>query len=327
MTHIALIRRLSAGNRKVKYGFISPFCNPLNISPDSKRERDDNYLNNSRNNDRLQPSRTFHATPKKEILPLIAIGAGVVGMYSFRALKRMDHEWEEYQEELAEYNLEHGASGTGSPSSQGNSLENNIFSGGKMAIDLGTLNIRVAHRSSSSDNEKPNVIVNREGSRSTPNHILFDTDGSFVTGTLASGKFYERSNSNTPVVNVGQLARSTSRDNDGAVKDLMIEEVLSACAKNALDQAVGNIRVSSSSSSSCGRWNRAHRHRHRQRSTPSLEMVTLPIVLLVIRSFHNKNFPNVPLTCMVAFQPEGPSSVIVGSVRGHTIMVWGWGWG
>jgi len=270
MMHIALIRRLSAGNRKVKYGFISPFCNPLNISPDSKRERDDNYLNNSRN-DRLQPSRTFHATPKKEILPLIAIGAGVVGMYSFRALKRMDHEWEEYQEELAEYNLEHGASGTGSPSSQGNSLEKNIFSGGKMAIDLGTLNIRVAHRSSSSDNEKPNVIVNREGSRSTPNHILFDTDGTFVTGTLASGKFYERSNSNTPVVNVGQLARSTSRDNDGAVKDLMIEEVLSACAKMHSIRLLGIPGC--------------HRHRHRQAQKVSFPSIVVVWVVTMFSQF------------------------------------------
>lgn len=92
-----------------------------------------------------------------------------------------------------------------------------------MASDLGTLSIRVAQRSTSSNNEKPSVIINREDSRATPRHILFYIDGSFVTGTLASSKFYERSNSNTPVGNVGRLDRYGSQDDACAAQSLIME--------------------------------------------------------------------------------------------------------
>ena len=52
----------------------------------------------------LPPKRTFHATSKQEILPVLAVGAVVlIGRYSWKALNRMDEEWEDYQWALQEY--------------------------------------------------------------------------------------------------------------------------------------------------------------------------------------------------------------------------------
>jgi molecular chaperone DnaK (HSP70) len=55
-----------------------------------------------------QPSlggcRSFHSTPKQEILPVLAVGAlALVGRYSWNALNRMDQEWEDYQWALQQY--------------------------------------------------------------------------------------------------------------------------------------------------------------------------------------------------------------------------------
>lgn len=125
----------------------------------------------------------------------------------------MDEEFEDFQEALTEYNLEHGiveesghgdvdanmSMGGGATASSANRA--GIFRGGAIAIDLGTLNIRTVHRSTYNPDDKPTVVVNREGGRATPNHIQFENDGTFLTGKLAAAKFFERSNSNNPVMN------------------------------------------------------------------------------------------------------------------------------
>ena len=204
----------------------------------------------------LQSSRNYHVTAKKEILPLIAAAVGIGGYYSYRALKMMDHEWEEYQEDLKEYNLEHGiqdnedsldGGNITTPTSKPQTTTFNkakAFKGGTMAIDLGTLNVRIAHRSSSADS-RPSVMVNREGKRSTPNHIIFESDGSFVTGKLASAKEYEKSDSANPVVNSGQMMRNSEDDTDPSIRNHMIQQVISSCAKDALEQAIGRKNISS----------------------------------------------------------------------------------
>jgi len=49
-------------------------------------------------------NRLFHATSKDEILPILAVGAvALIGRYSWKALNRMDEEWEDYQWALQEY--------------------------------------------------------------------------------------------------------------------------------------------------------------------------------------------------------------------------------
>ncbi len=244
MTRFGIILRHAKTRGRRYFHNVRP---AIGATYDLKRNDDD------QNNNNLQTKRAYHATTKREILPVIAMGVGVIGMYSYRALKRMDQEWEDYEEELIEYNLEHGiqnemdANGDDISSSDGSAgkerqFHSNMFTGGKMAIDLGTLNVRIAHKSSG----EPGVVVNREGARATPNHILFDTDGSFVTGTLASAKLYERSGSNTPVMNAGQLIRK-SGDGDASVTNYMVEEVISSCAKNALEQVIGGSSSSPSS--------------------------------------------------------------------------------
>jgi len=182
-------------------------------------------------------------------------------MYSFRALKRMDLDWEDYEEALREYNLEHGiqndddnnAGADPRVKSKPKSMNHQtVFTGGTMAIDLGTLNIRIAHKPSAANggSSTPNVVVNREGARATPNHILFESDGSFVSGHLASAKVFERSNASNPVVNPGQLLREdadgTSSTIPASIRNQMVEQVISSAAKNALEQVLGSNKSSSS---------------------------------------------------------------------------------
>lgn len=209
--------------------------------------------------------RHYHATSRKEILPVIAIGVvGVLGMYSFRALKRMDQEWDDYEEAKREYDLEHGIQteeeetttglGRNDPSESRVPPSNNIsskqsihyFQNGVMGIDLGTLNVRISHKGK--NNDKPFIIVNREGARATPNYILFDTDGSFTTGKLAGSKLYERSMSSTPVTNTGMILRGLDDGNmESSVRNHMVQEVISLYAKDALEQAIGSKKISSNS--------------------------------------------------------------------------------
>ena len=206
--------------------------------------------------------RNFHATTKKEILPVIALGVGVVGMYSYRALKRMDQDWEDYEDALREYNLEHGiqeddildngdignSSGTSSSTasnfhrSTSAAASRSAFKDGTMAIDLGTRNVRIAHKPS---NLNPNIIVNRTGSRSTQNHIVFEADGNFLSGKLASAKFYERLGTNHPVVNPGELLREGAGTADKAIRSHMVQQVVSSCASEALSQVLGTKNMSS----------------------------------------------------------------------------------
>ena len=237
-------------------------CNPLlNVLAG---RRDEDIRKNDGHNNGCQSMRYYHATTRKEILPLIAIGVGAVGFYSIRALRRMDQDWEDHQESLREYNLEHGIHDdesdnlTGEPKAASNASASqsnntaNTFKGGTMVMDLGTLNIRIAYKPYSPvGNSKANVVVNREGARATPSCILYDPDGSFVTGNLASAKLYERSKASNPVVNPGKLLRGHQNGNraDVSIKNQMIEEVISSCAKDALEQVLGSNKVSSGSKS------------------------------------------------------------------------------
>ena len=204
----------------------------------------------------------YHTTTKKEILPLIAVGSlAVVGVYSFKALKRMDEEWEEYEEALREYKLEHGLSdedmenimdttASTTTKNEGDYVKSasrgSSFEQGRLAIDLGSVNIRIAHYNDKKNtNTKPKIVVNREGSRSTPNSIIVETDGSIVSGKMAASKIYERSQSNNPVLNPYQLLSSTTTtsNNNGSETTMTmkyaVQNAISSLAKDALEQVVG----------------------------------------------------------------------------------------
>lgn len=204
--------------------------------------------------------RHYHSTQRREILPVIAIGVvGVFGMYSYRALKRMDEEWKDYEEAKREYELEHGiqneeegtrfddtSESVSSPLNNASLDPSALFKHGTLGIDLGTLNVRISHKGR--NNDTPSIIVNREGARATPNYILFDTDGSFTTGKLAGSKVYERSISSTPVVNTGMIVRGfDDGDMEPSVQNHMVKEIISLYTKNALEQVVGSKQCPSDS--------------------------------------------------------------------------------
>lgn len=234
----------------------SPLISSFTERCTNKKDRHHELEKNTESHS-LKSFRYYHATQKKEVLPLIAVGVGVIGIYSFRALKRMDKEWEDYEEELREYNLEHGINNdedvdnafdaSAASSSNSRATRNvdraKLFRDGTLALDLGTLNVRIAHKPTSGD-AKPNVVVNREGKRATPNHILFEADGNYLTGSLASSKLYERANSSSPVVNPGVLLRGSDDDIEPSILNHMVQKVISSCAKDALEQAIGRKTLS-----------------------------------------------------------------------------------
>jgi hypothetical protein len=247
MTILSTLHRCSWGRGKYHQRLLQPNALVAKISPSlSDDER------------KVKPQRHFHASPKREIIPFIAIGVGIIGMYSFRALRRMDREWEDYEEELREFNLNNVNQTEIQQESEEDTekryrynsrtvAQNKTFSGGTMAIDLGTRNIRIAHMPALSG-AKPSLIVNREGNRATPNFIMFESDGSFLTGHLACAKLYERSKTSNPVMNTGLLF--TQSPNDGAadfihpsIRNHMVEKVISSCAKDALEQVLGRKKV------------------------------------------------------------------------------------
>jgi len=198
-----------------------------------------------------QITRGFHATSKQEILPLIAvIIGGVTIRYSYKAWVRMNDEWEEYEEKLREYKLEHGldpdapldievnvqqSGERNSNAGMGDAVA--TFKGGTMAIDLGTVNIRIAH--SFSTDKKPNVVVDRQGGRSTPNYILMPEGEDVVLGRLAHGKEHQNQN----VLKPRLLLSSPDENNDEKEKiNKAVRHVIYDAAKNALEQTLGATR-------------------------------------------------------------------------------------
>jgi molecular chaperone DnaK (HSP70) len=100
--------------------------------------------------------RSYHATPKQEILPLVGAAAVLlIARYSYKALQRMDDEWDEYQWQLQQYEKQHGVV----------NLEEVKFKGGTLAVDMGTVNLVFAHKALAS--RAAEIIVTREGMRFT----------------------------------------------------------------------------------------------------------------------------------------------------------------
>lgn len=100
--------------------------------------------------------RSYHATPKQEILPLVGAAAILlIARYSWKALRRMDDEWDEYQWQLQQFEKQHGVV----------NIEEAKFKGGTLAVDMGTINLVFAHKALASKTAE--VIETREGARYT----------------------------------------------------------------------------------------------------------------------------------------------------------------
>jgi len=209
---------------------------------DPHRKVHPKHLNlNSRNPNyaRLQSS-LFHQTAKREILPLVGVASLIfIGRYSYKALVRMDEEWEEYQLALEEGGYSSSSQGTSSTSSS-----NNHFYRGSIGIDLGSYNLRLSHLAKSNSDslqKNPAIIENREGSRTTPALIVFDGesngDESFLFGSMAKSKLYERTMySNLPPIQF--IHEQLSSSNDEAVNK-NVNFFLSSVISNALERVPG----------------------------------------------------------------------------------------
>ena len=109
-----------------------------------------------------RPSRSFHSSRPKEILPLVGAAAILlIGRYSYRAMNRMEEEWEEYQWLLKQYEKQKFMNRSNDEDDEARTI----------AIDLGSVNTKLA-----SSHPKPEVMVSREGHRSFFNGILVESD-------------------------------------------------------------------------------------------------------------------------------------------------------
>mmetsp|Transcript_16678 Transcript_16678/g.23507 ORF Transcript_16678/g.23507 Transcript_16678/m.23507 type:complete len:528 (+) Transcript_16678:78-1661(+) len=172
-------------------------CNIPGLSSftlDTRRRNDDD-----RDNNRVLPSmgishqkqqyRLYHATPKQEILPLVAVAVvGGIGYYSYRALQRMDEEWEDYQWELQQYEKKYG------PVNESSSSTKQLFANGTLGVDLGTIHLVLAHKNNATttNKEKAKVVPTREGARYTFGGIMYPNgdEQSPMLGKLAFEKAY-----------------------------------------------------------------------------------------------------------------------------------------
>ena len=119
-----------------------------------------------------QSIRNYHTTSKREIVPLILATVVVGGgYYSYRALQRMDTEWEDYQWALQQYERQQLKNTTEESPQQK-----------AVAIDLGTVYTKLATRTATLDKPGVEVAVSREGDRAFFNGIGYDHDNGGGSG-------------------------------------------------------------------------------------------------------------------------------------------------
>lgn len=156
--------------------------------------------------------RQYHATPQREIVPLIAaVGlVAVVARYSYRAVQRMQADMEDYQYALQEYerqkikedNLQAATATNGA-----SKTTNSSTPAATLAIDLGTCFTKLASTTPSLD-----VIVSREGDRSFFNGVVYNSNNTTTasnniesTGRAALDQYYFHPDGVSTKVNDVQL--------------------------------------------------------------------------------------------------------------------------
>jgi Hsp70 protein len=135
------------------------------------------HRRNDEDRDRLQ-LRHYHATAKREILPIIAgLSVLFIGRYSWKALRRMDEEWEDYQWQLQQYEKAHRNENSGSTER---------FQDGTLAVDVGTMFVKLAHNGNG-------ILATREGARSTFAGLVKQGEDSddILVGERAFEKYWE----------------------------------------------------------------------------------------------------------------------------------------
>eukprot|EP00587_Corethron_hystrix_P003978 CAMPEP_0113309404 /NCGR_PEP_ID=MMETSP0010_2-20120614/7465_1 /TAXON_ID=216773 ORGANISM="Corethron hystrix, Strain 308" /NCGR_SAMPLE_ID=MMETSP0010_2 /ASSEMBLY_ACC=CAM_ASM_000155 /LENGTH=430 /DNA_ID=CAMNT_0000164657 /DNA_START=253 /DNA_END=1545 /DNA_ORIENTATION=+ /assembly_acc=CAM_ASM_000155 len=128
----------------------------------------------------MHPStnRSFHSTPRREILPLVlGVVIGTVGYYSYRAVNSMEEEMEEYERLLAQHEGREYVPDSSHPS------ELRWDSRPIISIDIGSGRTRTSF----SCDGKTELIEANDGARSLPTCIAMD-EGDTVIGKLAMGR-------------------------------------------------------------------------------------------------------------------------------------------
>ncbi|KAG7344200.1 DnaK protein [Nitzschia inconspicua] len=197
--------------------------------------------NNSKDHEnRASPSifrRHYHATSRQEILPLVAgLGVIFVGRYSWKALKRMDQEWEDYLWELQRYQrqrLKHA-----------NASEIPITIG----VDVGSFYLKLSRM----NGNKPELIETPQGDRYRFNGIMIQEGGDIVTGKTALDKFYypltedtkdsatDSSSSNSVILPYMELHRNSHSDAASLVQNVFVPAVSEAMERVASDMSSNN---------------------------------------------------------------------------------------
>lgn len=214
-------------------------------------------LNNKRNQLNIVQKCLYHATAKREIVPLIGVAVlAVVGRYSYRAVRRMQEEWEEYEEDLREYNV-----------TNNNLSEDTSYTRGRYApqpkeitelpilgISIGTAYTRLSYLNNTPTAvgqaaKTPLVIENREGSRRTPSLVLFNNDGSdnYSWGQMAKSKrFQNRERIISPISEWKALTADNNLNNNHNNVSKRVAQAQQSClimtrevALNALQKILG----------------------------------------------------------------------------------------
>jgi len=163
---------------------------------------------------RVNPRRLYHATAKREILPLVAAGAVIfLGRYSWKALNHMDEEWEDYLWELKRYErarLDAAADATVT-----------------IGVDLGTFYLKLSRM----NKNKPELIETAQGDRYRFNGVLQQDGADIVMGQTALEKFYYKAGglgtqgSDSNEVILPYLKLQSSDDGSELIQDVFVPAV------------------------------------------------------------------------------------------------------
>jgi len=201
--------------------------------------------------------RGYHSTPRNDILPFIAVGLlGATAVYTYRTFQQMDKDWDDYYDALEEYKAATGidpekdstsAAANDDKSNRASSHDmSSHFTGGTLAIDLGTSALKLSHRQSYHNNSNkkvdPTTIVDREGHRSTPALVWVgeDSDEGMIVGRLAQARSFDKKGG---CIIHPRLAMSNINDNnDDELIMKATRETIHTAASNALEQILGGGR-------------------------------------------------------------------------------------
>jgi len=219
---VQVVSFVSTTTARVSISSVSTAAGSSFVVPTTRRHNQRPKINNSKKygaytlnhyqqQQQQQQVRLFHATQPREILPIVGVAVVLMlGRYSYKALQRMDDEWEEYQWALQRYDKQQ------QQQQQQKHAQNHQFT---LAIDLGSVYTKLA-----TSHPQLDVMVSREGDRAFFTGVAYETSDDTTTssstnpptrGRTALEQFYYR-----------PLAKSSSEANeqDSLARDEIDEE-------------------------------------------------------------------------------------------------------